>query len=171
MNKSILITLQTLFAIFIVWFIGYFVFGENIGIEFADYEFAKLFPKILTFCAGASIYFLFMLSIKKADKWNYKNILKFAAGIILAIVPFILFKYYTSIGNCQTWEVSRRVVKTLYQSKSSTSETIKAIETICPEMESKKVDTYRVMALTPLFNTISPVDTAKIRENNWKKIN
>ena len=171
MNKSILITLQTIFTIIIMWFIGYFVFGENISIEFANYEFAKQFPKILTFCTGASIYFLFMLSIKKADKWNYKNVIKFVLGIGCAIVPFILFKYYTSIGNCQNWEVSRRVVKTLYQSKSSTSETVKAIETICPEMESKKVDTYRVMALTPLFNTISPIDTTKIRENNWKKLN
>ncbi|MBS7333125.1 MAG: hypothetical protein KIG88_05980 [Weeksellaceae bacterium] len=170
MNRSLRLTLKTTFILIIVWFISYFVFGEHVSLEFSDYNFALIFPKILTFATGASIYFLFLLSIKKADGWNIKNILKFVFGIIIGIIPFFLFKYYSSVGNCQNWEVTKKVKSTLYESVSSSSETIKLIETYCLEMDLREEKTYRVMAITPIFNTISPIDTLKINDTNWKKI-
>jgi len=169
MNSNLLITLKTIFYIIIIWFIGYFVFGENISIEFSDYYFAQRFPNILTFAAGTSIYFLFLLSIKKADGFNLNNILKFAFGIIIGILPFFLLKYYSSVDNCQNWEIQKKIIKTHYISTSSSNESIKSIETYCYEMNKKEVKTYRVMKLTPLFNTITPIDTAKINNRNWRK--
>ena len=170
MNRNLLLTLKTIFTIIILWFIGYFVFGENISLEFANYNFAQLFPKILTFAAGASIYFLFLLNIKKEDGWRYPNILKAVAGILFGFVPFILFKYYSSVGNCQNWEVFKQEKNVLFESVSSESEKIKSIQIYCPEMDQTTEKTYRVMAITPLFNTISEVDTVKIKRSNWKKI-
>lgn len=170
MNRSLRLTLKTTFILIIVWFISYFVFGEHISLEFSDYRFAQIFPKILTFATGASIYFLFLLTIKKADGWNLKNILKFVFGIIIGFIPFLLFKYYSSVGNCQNWEVSKKVKTTLYQSVSSSSETIKLIETYCLEMDSRDEKTYRIMAITPFLNTISPIDTTKINDKQWKKV-
>lgn len=170
MNKNLQLTFKTIFTIIILWFIGYFVFGENISLEFADYNFAQLFPKILTFAAGASIYFLFLLNIKKEDGWGIPNILKGIAGVIFGFVPFILFKYYSSVGNCQNWEVFKQEKNVLFESVSSQSETIKTIQIYCPEMNQTTEKTYRVMAITPIFNTISEVDTVKIKRNHWKKI-
>lgn len=170
MNRSLRLTLKTTFILIIVWFISYFVFGEYISLEFSDYSFAQIFPKILTFATGASIYFLFLLSIKKSDGWNLKNILKVVFGILIGIIPFLLFKYYSSVGNCQNWEINKKVKSTLYQSVSSSSETVKSIETYCLEMDLREEKTYRVMAITPFFNTISPIDTLKINETNWKKV-
>lgn len=169
MNTSIRLILKTTFILIIVWFISYFVFGEYISLEFADYKFAQQFPKILTFATGASIYFLFLLAIKKSEGWSIMNILKFIFGLIIGIIPFFLFKYYSSVENCQSWEVSRKEKAILYESVSSTSEKIKLIETFCPEMDSRVEKTYRVMSITPLFNTISEVDTAKLKDSSWKK--
>lgn len=170
MNTSLRFILKTTFTLIIVWFISYFVFGEYISLEFADYTFAQQFPKILTFATGASIYFLFMLSIKKSDGWNAFNIIKFVLGIVLGFIPFFLFKYYSSVANCQSWEVFKKEKAILYESVSSSSEKIKLIETFCPEMDSRVEKTYRVMSITPLFNTISEIDTTKIKDNNWKEI-
>lgn len=170
MNKTLLISLRILFWIIIIWFIGYFVFGEYIAIEFSDYTFAQHFPKYLTFAAGASIYFLFLLSIRLKDKWNWKNILKFLAGIGIGFMPFVLFKYYSSVGNCQNWEVIKTNKKTLFQSITSESETIQLIEIECPEMEIKEEKIYRVMHLTPVFNVKSEIDTTKLKFNHWKNI-
>lgn len=169
MNKYLLITLKTIFYIIIVWFIGYFIFGENISIEFTDYQFARKFPNVLTFATGSSVYFLFLLNIKKNEGFNLGNGLKLFLGIIFGVLPFILFKYYSSVGNCQNWEVTKKVVKTHFISISSTSESIKSIETYCFEMNKTEQKTYRVMSLTPLFNTISEIDTTKIKPQNWKK--
>lgn len=171
MNHYLLTTLKTVFYLIIVWFIGYFVFGENVSIEFSNYQFAKFFPKVLTFAAGASIYFLFLISIKPSDKFSLSNILKFTFGIIIAIIPFLLFKYYSSVGNCQNWEVSKKIVKTHFISTSSASETIKSVETYCLEMDKKDIKTYRIVSFTPIFNTITPIDTTKINSKNWKKVN
>ncbi|MBF0597828.1 hypothetical protein [Faecalibacter rhinopitheci] len=169
MNKNLRLILKTTFTFIIVWFISYFVFGEHIGLEFSDYNFAQIFPKILTFATGTSIYFLCLLSINKNRGWNYKNILKFIFGILLAFIPFILFKYYSSVGNCQNWEVTKQVKSTLFVSTSSNSETIKLIEVYCPEMDLKVDKTFRIMSITPLFNTVSEIDTTNISPTNWKK--
>ena len=170
MNKSLRLTLKITFTLIIVWFISYFVFGEHISLEFSDYNFAQLFPRILTFATGASIYFLFLLSIRTEKGWNFKNILKFVFGILIAFIPFILFKYYSSVGNCQNWEVTKKVKTTLYQSVSSSSESIKTIETYCLEMDKREEKIYRVIQITPLFNSISPIDTLKLQEKSWKKV-
>ena len=170
MNKTLLITLKIIFWIIILWFIGYFVFGEFIALEFSDYTFAQQFPKYLTFATGASIYFLFLLSIQLKKKWHWQNILKFIAGIVIGFVPFVLFKYYSSVGNCQDWEIIKERKKTVYQSITSENETIQLIETACPEMESKETKVYRVMKLTPIFNTKSEIDTTKLKFNHWKNL-
>lgn len=170
MNIPLKLILKTAFILIIIWFISYFVFGEYISLEFADYQFAQIFPKILTFSAGASIYFLFMLAIKKSEGWRWLNILKFILGILIGILPFFLFKYYSSVANCQSWEVYKKEKAVLYESVTSSSEKIKLIETFCPEMDLRQEKTYRVMSITPLFNTISEIDTATIKNQNWKKI-
>ncbi len=169
MNKYLLTFLKTIFYLIIGWFLGYFIFGENISVEFSDYQFAQLFPKILTFATGVSIYFLFLLSIKKSDLFSTSNILKFIFGVILGLLPFLLFKYYSSVDNCQNWEVDKRVKSTLYLSTTS-NESIKLIETYCPEMKQTEVKTYRVLQISPIFNTIYPVDTTKIKRDYWKKM-
>lgn len=169
MNRKLITALKTLLYLILVWFIIYFVFGEQISLEFSDYQFAKIFPKILTFAAGASIYLLILLSIKKSKGWSIVNILKFIAGIIFAFIPFLLFKYYSSVANCQDWEITKKNVKTLFVSTSSNSEKIKTIETYCQEMDELETKNYRVMEITPIFNIVSEIDTAKINQKDWKK--
>lgn len=170
MNKTLRITLRIIFWLIILWFIGYFVFGEFIALEFSDYKFAQYFPNYLTFATGVSIYFLFLLSIQLKDKFNWKNCLKFLAGIVIGFIPFVLFKYYSSVGNCQNWEISKEIKKTVYQSITSDSEKIQLIETYCPELNTKEVKAYRVMSITPVFNTKSEIDTTKLKFNHWKNI-
>lgn len=169
MNRKLITTLKTILYLILIWFIIYFVFGEQISLEFSDYHFAQIFPKILTFSAGASIYLLILLTIKKSKGWSFINILKFFAGIMFAIIPFILFKYYSSVANCQEWEITKKNVKTLFVSTSSNSEKIKTIETYCQEMDKLDVKNYRVMEITPFFNVVSEIDTAKINKKDWKK--
>lgn len=169
MNSYLSTFLKTIFYIIIVWFLGYFIFGENITVEFSDYQFAQLFPKILTFATGASIYFLFLLSIKISNGFSILNVTKFILGIILGLFPFFLLKYYSAVDNCQNWEVSKKVKTTLYYSTYSSNESIKLIETYCPDLKLKEEKTYRIMQISPFFNTIYPIDTVKIRRDNWKK--
>lgn len=170
MNQKLKITLKTILYLILVWFIIYFVFGEQISLEFADYQFAHIFPKILTFAAGASIYLLILLTIKKSKGWSIVNILKFIAGIIFAFVPFLLFKYYSSVANCQDWEITKKNIATLYVSTTSNSEKIKSVETYCQEMDQLEVKSYRVAELTPLFNVVWEIDTANISPEKWKKL-
>jgi hypothetical protein len=169
MNKYLLTFLKTIFYLTICWFVGYFIFGENISVEFSDYSFTLLFPKILTFATGASIYFLFLLNIKKSEGFKTLNIIKFSLGIILGVLPFFLFKYYASVDNCQNWEVNKKVKSTLFISTTS-NESIKLIEVYCPELNTTELKTYRIMQISPFFNTVYPVDTLKIKRDYWKKV-
>lgn len=169
MNSYLITFLKTIFYIIIIWFIGYFIFGENITVELSNYEFAQLFPKILTFATGASIYFLFLLSIKISSGFNALNIIKFILGVLCGLLPFFLLKYYSSVDHCQNWEVSKKVKTTLFYSTYSTNETIQLIEVYCPEIGVKEDRTYRIMQISPFFNTIYPIDTLEIKSDNWKK--
>ena len=171
MNSILKNILKTILTLNLIWFIGYFVFGEHISLEFSNYEFAKLFPKLITFTAGASIYLLVLLTIKKENGFSIKNILKFIVGILLAFAPFILFKYYSSVANCQDWEVRKKNVSTLFISKTSTKESIKTIDIYCQELNKLETKNFKVTELTSLFNIVTEIDTAKLEKKDWKKIN
>ncbi|MEG0187450.1 hypothetical protein [Algoriella sp.] len=169
MNKTLRYIITTSCIIFILWFIGYFLIGDFISLEFSNYEVSQLFPKILTFLAAVSIYVLFLLSIKKNEGWSFSNVMKFVLGIIVGLIPLFTFEYY-SMNDCADWKIEKINKKTLYQSKSSTSETIKLVEIICEENKSKSLQVKRIMQITPLFITSSSIDTTKISTNSWKKL-
>lgn len=169
MNKTLRYIILTSCIIFILWFIGYFLIGDFISLEFSNYQVSKIFPKVLTFLAAVSIYVLFLLSIKKNEGWSFSNIMKFVLGIIIGLIPLFTFEYY-SINDCADWKIDKTTKKVLFQSKTSASETIKLIEINCPESKSKTLKVKRVVAITPLFNTSSTIDTAKISTNSWKKL-
>ncbi len=140
-----------------------------LSLEFTNQQFAHLFPKILTFSAAASIYFLFLLSIKLKDGWSWINITKFCLGLIIGLIPLATFEYY-NLSQCSSWKTTTKVKKTLYQSNSSSSEKIKLIEVECPETKSKVLKVKRIVDITPLFHTSSTIDTTKISTNSWKKL-
>ena len=169
MNKTLRNIILIICTIFILWFIGYFLVSDFINLEFANHQFSHLFPKILTFLAAVSIYVLFLLSIKKGNGWSFLNIMKFVLGIIIGLLPLCAFEYY-NLSNCADWKLEKQDKKVLYQSKSSTSETIKLVEITCPEKNTKTVQVKRVMEITPLFITTSPIDTIKVSEKVWKKL-
>ncbi len=169
MNKTLRYIITTICIIFILWFLGYFLIGDFISLEFANNQVSIVFPKVLTFLAGVSIYVLFLLTIKKENGWSFLNIMKFILGIIIGLIPLCAFEYY-SLSKCSDWKLEKKVKKTLYQSKSSASETIKLMEFHCPENNSKTVKVKRVMEITPLFITTSEIDTAKISDKVWKKL-
>ena len=169
MNKTLRNIILIICTIFILWFIGYFLIGDFISLEFSNYEVSQLFPKILTFLAAVSIYVLFLLSIKKNEGWSFSNVMKVVLGIIVGLIPLFTFEYY-SMNDCTDWKIEKINKKTLYQSKSSTSETIKLVEIICEENKSKSLQVKRIMQITPLFITSSSIDTTKISTNSWKKL-
>ena len=169
MNKTLRNIILIICTIFILWFIGYFLVGDFINLEFANHQFSHLFPKILTFLAAVSIYVLFLLSIKKENGWSFLNIMKFVLGIIIGLLPLCAFEYY-NLSNCADWKLEKQDKKVLYQSKSSTSETIKLVEIICEKNKSKSLQVKRIMQITPLFITSSSIDTTKISTNSWKKL-
>jgi hypothetical protein len=169
MNKTLRNIILIICTIFIIWFIGYFLIGDFISLEFANHDFAKLFPKLLTFAAAVSIYVLFLLSIKKKNGWSFMNVMKFIFGIIFGFLPLLTFEYY-SIGSCTNWKIDKKIQKTLYKSNSSDSEKIVLIETFCPESNLKTTQVKRIVEITPLFITTSEIDLNKISDKSWKKL-
>ncbi|GEM52193.1 hypothetical protein HX001_12185 [Empedobacter brevis] len=169
MNKTLRNIILIICTIFIIWFIGYFLIGDFISLEFANQQFSKLFPKILTFVAAVSIYIIFLVSIKKKEGWSFMNIMKFVFGIIIGLIPLLTFEYF-SIGSCTDWKIDKKIKKTLYQSNSSNAETIVLLETYCPESNLKTTQVKRVVKITPLFITTSDIDISKISDKSWKKL-
>lgn len=169
MNKTLRNIILIICTIFILWFIGYFLIGDFISLEFANHEFAKLFPKILTFATAVSIYILFLLSIKKKSGWSFMNVMKFILGIIFSLLPLLAFEYY-NIGSCTNWKVDKKIKETLYKSNSSDSEKIVLFETFCPESNLRTTQIKRIVEITPLFITTSDFDVSKISDKSWKKL-
>lgn len=169
MNKILRNIILIICTIFIIWFIGYFLLGDFISLEFANHDFAKTFPKFLTFIAAVSVYVLFLLSIKKKDGWSFMNIMKFIFGIIFGFLPLLTFEYY-SIGSCTNWKIDKTIKETLYKSNTSDSEKIVLFETFCPESNVKTTQVKRIVEITPLFITISDFDISKISDKSWKKL-
>ena len=169
MNKTLRNIITTICILLIVWFIGYFLLGDFISLEFANYSISSLFPKILTFAAAVSVYVLFLLMIKRDKGWSFMNIMKFVFGIIVGLIPLCAFEYY-SLTNCADWKVEKTDKKVLFQSVTSASETIKLIEYNCPDNNMKSLKVRRIMTASPLFILNSPIDTLKISDKEWKKI-
>jgi len=169
MNNRIRYITIIISILFIAWFLLYFLIGNSISLEFSNTNFSKLFPKILTFLASVSVYVLFLLSIKKSSGWSLFNVMKFVLGIVVALLPLLAFEYF-SIDSCPTWKMNKKDKKIIYQSVSSTSETIRLVEIDCPSANKKTLKTKRVMQITPLFITSSEIDTLKISDKNWKKL-
>ncbi|WP_313374880.1 hypothetical protein [Chishuiella sp.] len=169
MNKTLRNIILSLAIFFILWFIIYFFLGEYIDLEFADYNYTKAFPKVLTFLCAVSIYTLFLIPIKKSKGWSFLNILLFFVGILFSLIPIFLFQFF-SLNKCANWKLDKRDKKTLYQSKMSSSETIKLIEFNCKEANKKNIKVKRVVEITPLFISSSDIDTLKISDKNWKKL-
>lgn len=169
MNKRLRNITIIISIVFIVWFLLYFLIGNFINLEFSNSDFSKIFPKILTFLASVSVYVLFLISIEKGKGWSFFNVMKFVLGIVVAFIPLVTFEYF-SIDNCATWKVSKHDKKTIYQSVSSASETIRLIEIDCPAANRKTLKVNRVMQVTPMFRTVSEIDTLKISDKNWKKL-
>lgn len=90
-------------------------------------------------------------------------------GIVVAFIPLLVFEYF-SIDSCASWKVNKSDKKIIYQSVSSTKETIRLIEVNCPTANRKTLEVKRVMKITPLFITSSEIDTLKISDKNWKKL-
>ncbi len=168
MNRTFLLCLKFIFYTIILWFIVYFLAGDYISLEFANYKFALVFPRILTFATAASIYCLIVLKIKSEDGWNFSNIMKFIFGILLAFIPFIIFEYL-SLARCNFWETTKTYKGTLYHSKNSDAEKIIVVESVCKNTQTVRRETKRVVSLTPLFNTVSSIDTATIKSGNWNE--
>lgn len=169
MNKTLRNIILSISVFFILWFIIYFFIGEYIDLEFSNPIFSKTFPKILTFLCAVSIYTLFLISIRRAYGWSFLNILQFFMGILFSLIPIFLFQFF-SLNKCANWKVDKIYKKTLYQSKISSSETIKLIEVNCTEARKKSIKVERIVQITPLFISSSKIDTLKISNKNWMKL-
>ncbi|WP_313579459.1 hypothetical protein [Chishuiella sp.] len=169
MNKTLRNIILSISIFFILWFIIYFYLGEYIDLEFSNPNFSKTFPKILTFLCAVSIYTLFLISIRRAYGWSFLNILKFIVGILFSLIPIFLFEFF-SLSKCANWKIDKSYKKTLYESKISSSESIKLIELECKETNTISRKVERIMQITPLFISTSKIDTLKISDKNWKKL-
>lgn len=168
MNPTLRLCLKFIFYTIILWFLAYFLLGNYISLEFSNYQFALLFPKILTFATAVSIYGLLVLTIRSESGWSFGNIMKFMSGVILAFIPFVIFEYL-SLDRCNFWETTKTYKGTLYHSKNSSAEKIVIIESVCKGSENVIRETKHTVGITPIFNTSSPIDTSKIKLSNWNE--
>jgi hypothetical protein len=152
----------------ILWFCVYFLYGDRISLTFTDRTFASYFPQILVFLTAASIYGLFILSIKsRRKKWG--NLLLFFCGLILALLPFIAYHGYFQY-QCGFWNEDLKKGKILFTSELNSSEKIQIIETKCKIQSDVKTDTVHIQKFTPYFELINDVKLYPTEKSNWVKV-
>lgn len=152
----------------IVWFCVYFLYGDRISLTFTDRTFASYFPQILVFLTAASIYGLFVLSLKSnRNKWG--NLLLFLVGIVLALIPFIAFHGYFQY-QCGFWNEEISKGKVLYQSEINSNEKIQILESNCSLNSTQKTDTVHIKQITPYFELINDVKMYPSEKSNWKVV-
>ena len=156
--------LFVLCALIIVWFLVYFLRGEEFSLNFSDRIFATYFPQILVFATGVSVYFLFILQIKSKFQW-WKKLLILVLGFICATIPFLLYHGYFQYQN-GFWNKKNVQSKILYFNSSENSETIKIVE--YQLNEESKSDTVFSKQILPYFEIQNPVKIEKGENSGWK---
>ncbi len=162
-------TLKFLCVGFIVWFGVYFFFLERFSIDFTDRVFASWFPQILVFLTAASVYLLFVLSIKSSQK-KWVNILLFLGGFILAMLPFLAYHGYFQY-QCGIWNQEIRNEKTLYVNSLNKFESVKVIRSKCEFDNEEKMDTIVSKPFTQFFEFNNPVKIKKSEKASWSTAN
>jgi len=151
-------------AIIIVWFLVYFLRGEEFSLTFSDRVFASWFPQILVFTTGVSVYLLFILQVKSKFQW-WKKLLILLLGFVFATIPFLLYHGYFQYQQCSFWNTELKSKKELYFNKVNEYETVKILEKKCDgkiqsdTVYSKKILTY--------FELIHSVKIEKAEKANW----
>lgn len=168
MNKFYRFTkrfLQVLSIAIIVWFSVYFLYGDQISLTFTDRKFASYFPQILVFLTAASIYGLFILSIKsKRKQWG--NLLLFVGGLVLALIPFIAYHGYFQY-QCGFWNEELNKGNVIYSSEVNSNEKIQILESHCKNKTESKIDTVHIQKVTPYFELINDVKLYPSEKSNW----
>jgi len=162
-------TLKFLCLTSIVWFAVYFLLGERFSITFTDRVFASWFPQILVFLAAASIYGLFIFTIKSSRK-KWQNILLFLGGFIFALAPFLAYHGYFQY-QCDFWNQKIKNERILYINNLNKLESVKIIESVCEPGESEiKSDTVFSKQLTQFFELNDEVKIQKSEKSDWTKV-
>lgn len=166
MQKSLRILtkiIQLICIAIILWFPLYFFWGDRFSITFTNRCFASWFPQILAFGTAASIYILFILSIKSKNK-RWQNVLLFVGGLLLATIPLIVYHGYLQY-QCGIW--NREIVKEtpIYYNKTNKFETVKVIQSSCDQTAVS--DTVFVKQMTPWFELQNPVNIHQSDDGNW----
>lgn len=166
MFRLFTITLKFLCLGFIVWFAVYFLLGDRFSIYFTDRVFASWFPQILVFLSAASIYALFILTIKSYRK-KWQNILLFIGGFLFALTPFLAYHGYFQY-QCNFWNYEIKSENTLYINNLNENETVKAVDRFCVINESEvKTDTVFSKQITPYFELNDEVRIKKAEKSDW----
>src|SRR5690606_34250481 len=151
-------------ALIIVWFLVYFLRGEEFSLRFSDRIFASWFPQILVFTTGVSVYLLFILQVKSKFQW-WKKLLILLLGFVFATIPFLLYHGYFQYQQCSFCNTDLKSKKELYFNKVNEYETVKILEKKCDgkiqsdTVYSKKILTY--------FELIHSVKIEKAEKANW----
>lgn len=156
--------LTILFSIIIVWFVVYFLWGNQFAIYFKNRDAAEFFPHLLVFATGVSIYGLFILNIHSYKKRSF-NILLFFLGLIFSSIPFLLYHGFLQYQN-GFW--NQRIEKTeiLYISTSNEEESVKRLEFINKVNSTEKIDTVFSKPFSPFFELNRQVNLKFSSEEN-----
>ena len=142
--------LTVLFVGIIVWFLVYFLWGNDFALYFVNREMASLFPHILVFSTAVAIYGLFILQIQSQHKKS-RNILFFFLGLIFSILPLVAFHAYFTFQN-EFWNHQIIDSKTIFYNPINPKESVKEIRFENKQNSKHQIDTVYSRSFSPYFD-------------------
>lgn len=158
-------TLKVLFSATILWFLVYFIWGEQLSLYFTSRSVAEVFPQILVFAASVSIYGLFILAIKNNRK-KWVNLSLFLGGLLLASLPLLAYHGYFQY-QCGFWNQKVQSTKKLFVHQKNPSETIQVLQTTCENTMEDKLDTIYSKKITPFLEVHHKVKIRPVENSDW----
>ncbi len=168
-NKTLKIIITLASSFFIVWFLLYFLLGENFSYTFSNPNLRLAFPKWVVFMAAVSAYLLVIIQINIKKKWHFSNVIKFIVAIFLGTIPFLLYGVF-SVTACPFWMKKSESVKTLYTSKLNQEQVIILQKNICLDTQENRTDTVKVTPFLGFLESTTPISKQEIEPRYWQEI-
>lgn len=168
-NKTLKTVIIIACSFFIVWFLLYFLVGENFSYSFSNTNLRLVFPKWVVFMAAVSLYLIVIIQINLKKKWHFSNIIKFIVAIFLGMIPFLLYGIF-SVTPCPFWMKKSENIQTLYISKINQEQVIILQKNTCIDTQEIRIDTVKITPFLGFLESTTPISKQEIEQRYWQEV-